>query len=359
MKSADAQGATDALIQTDNGKAWEEKMDIYKLDNSERQMTRELYEEIFSEDSKAFVDYYYTEKTKDNQIYAVKEDGQLCAMLHLNPYTLLVNGNEKQAHYIVAVATKEEYRKRGFMSALIKRALQDMYQAGETFTYLMPAAEKIYLPHDFRTVYEQDIKYYQPGETEEGMEVSKAVEADCEILAQWANRVLGGKYQIFARRNEAYYQRLIRECGSDGGSLMIYRKNGEITDCRLYYPDEEEPKSEKPKIMVRIVDVRRMLMSVRLKSLMAACFQITDPIIPENNRCVTITGTEFSGVMLMDSKPENSEGTITVAALASLLFGAKSVDEVCEEEGVQMSERMKGEMEKIVPLSQIYLNEVV
>ena len=61
----------------------------------------------------------------------------------------------------------------------------------------------------------------------------------------------------------------------------------------------------------------------------------------------------------MDSKPENSEGTITVAALASLLFGAKSVGEVCEEEGVQMSERMKGEMEKIVPLSQIYLNEVV
>ena len=140
-------------------------MDIYKLDNSERQTTRELYEEIFSEDSKAFVDYYYTEKTKDNQIYAVKEDGKLCAMLHLNPYTLLVNGNEKQAHYIVAVATKEEYRKRGFMSALIKRALQDMYRAGENFTYLMPAAEKIYQPHDFRTVYEQDIRYYQPGET--------------------------------------------------------------------------------------------------------------------------------------------------------------------------------------------------
>ena len=333
-------------------------MDIYKLDNSERQTTRELYEEIFSEDSKAVVDYYYTEKTKDNQIYAVKEDGKLCAMLHLNPYTLLVNGNEKQAHYIVAVATKEEYRKRGFMSALIKRALQDIYQAGETFAYLMPAAERIYLPHDFRTVYEQDIRYYQQGKTEEGAEVVEAGETDCEALAQWANRVLSDRYQIFAKRDEAYYQRLIRECGSDGGSLMIYRKNGEITDCRLYFPDEE-PKTEKPKIMVRIVDVRRMLMSVRLKSLMAACFSITDPIIPENNRCVTITGTEFSGVMLMDSKPENSEGTITVAALASLLFGAKSVGEVCEEEGVQMSERMKGEMEKIVPLSQIYLNEVV
>ena len=72
-----------------------------------------------------------------------------------------------------------------------------------------------------------------------------------------------------------------------------------------------------------------------------------------------MTGTEFSGVMLMDSKPENSEGTITISALASLLFGAKSVEEVCEEDGVVMSDRMKGEMKKIIPLSRIYLNEIV
>ncbi len=35
-----------------------------------------------------------------------------------------------------------------------------MYQAGVTFTYLMPATEAIYLPHDFRTMYEQNIEYY-------------------------------------------------------------------------------------------------------------------------------------------------------------------------------------------------------
>ena len=70
-------------------------------------------------------------------------------------------------------------------------------------------------------------------------------------------------------------------------------------------------------------------------------------------------GTEYSGVMLMDSKQENSEGTITIAALASFLFGVKSADEICMEEGVVMSERMKGEMKKLVPLSRIYLNETV
>ena len=82
-------------------------------------------------------------------------------------------------------------------------------------------------------------------------------------------------------------------------------------------------------------------------------------MIEENNRCVMITGTEFSGVMLMDGKRENSEGTITVAALASLVFGAKTADEICEEDGVTMSERMKEELQKMVPLSHIYLNEVV
>ena len=39
--------------------------------------------------------------------------------------------------------------------------------------------------------------------------------------------------------------------------------------------------------------------------------------------------------------------------------GAKTADEICEEDGVTMSERMKEELQKMVPLSNIYLNEVV
>lgn len=339
-------------------------MEIRKLEVLEHKDTRGLYEEVFSQDSTSFVDYYYTEKTKDNQIYVAEEDGKIRAMLHLNPYRLIVNGSEKDANYIVAVATQKEYRKRGYMAELMRCALKDMYQAGETFTFLMPAAEAIYLPHDFRTVYRQEIRAYVPGEClTEGIKAVKAAASDCQALAEWANMQLSQRYQVYVRRDARYYERLIRECASDGGGLMVYRKNGEFIDCRPYYgPDdegEESSEGDAPKIMVRVVDVRRMLMSVRLKSLMAACFHITDPIIEENNRCVVITGTEFSGVMLMEGKPENSEGTVTVAALASLLFGAKSVEEVCYEDDVTMSERMKGEFKKIIPMDRIYLNEVV
>ena len=66
-------------------------MKIEKLEVSQHLDTRKLYEEVFSEDEKSFVDYYYQEKTKDNIIYIVREDDDIQAMLHLNPYTRMVN----------------------------------------------------------------------------------------------------------------------------------------------------------------------------------------------------------------------------------------------------------------------------
>jgi len=359
------------------------RMEIRKLEPKEHENTRNLYEEIFQEDSAAFVDYYYSEKTKDNQIYVVEEDGRIQAMLHLNPYTLMVNGVEKNAHYIVAVATRKEYRKRGYMAALIRQALRDMYLAGESFTYLMPAAESIYLPHGFCTVYEQerrevyaltesggDSRYKEFGHGKGNVEGTDAIctvctvkEEDCEELAVAAEKYLAENYDVYVKRDEAYYRRFLKECKSDNGKLMFCRDNGKIIDSWVLYGQENERTKEeyveKPKIMVRILNVQKMLMSVSLKRLIAACFTITDPLIEENNCCVVITGTEFSGVMLMEGARKNSEGIITVDALASLLFGAKSVEDICREEGVEMTERLKEELGKLIPLSKIYLNEEV
>lgn len=334
-------------------------MEIRKLEQAEHVKTKSLYREVFSSDSDGFVDYYYTEKVKDNQIYVMEDEEKSVGMLHLNPYTLMVNGREKETNYIVAVSTKEEYRRKGIMRELLTKALLDMYEEHQTFTFLMPAAESIYLPYDFRTVYEQNHMYYEVEHEGKGFDIQELKTEECEELADSMNQFLGAYYQIYAKRDAAYFERLKKEYESDGAKLMLYRKDGQIVDLRPCVPDEDIIKGTKPKIMIRIVDVRRMLMSLSLKSLMAVCFHVTDPVIEENNRCVVMTGTEFSGVMLMDSKPENSEGTVTIAALASLLFGAKTVDEICEEDGVVMSERMKGEMKKIVPLKNIYLNEIV
>lgn len=83
--------------------------------------------------------------------------------------------------------------------------------------------------------------------------------------------------------------------------------------------------------MIRILDVRRMLMSLRLNYLTGVCFTVTDPLIEENNRCLVLTGTEFSGIMLMDAKPENSEGILPIRALTDLIFGVKTPGRTAED----------------------------
>ena len=63
-------------------------MKTRKLELNEHNLTRALWEEIFNEDSKEFLDYYYFMKAKDNEIYVIENDQEICSMLHLNPYAL-------------------------------------------------------------------------------------------------------------------------------------------------------------------------------------------------------------------------------------------------------------------------------
>lgn len=94
-------------------------------------------------------------KTKENEIWVIEEDGEIQSMLQLNPYQLQVAEHPFLCRYIIAVATRAQYRSRGYMSSLLRKAMQEMYGKKEPFTFLMPAAEAIYTPYDFRFVYSQ------------------------------------------------------------------------------------------------------------------------------------------------------------------------------------------------------------
>ena len=76
----------------------------------EQERTKPLYREIFPEDTEAFLDFYYKERPK--RILAMEEDGQIIAMLHLNPFLLSFFGKEITASYIYAVPTKALLERR-------------------------------------------------------------------------------------------------------------------------------------------------------------------------------------------------------------------------------------------------------
>jgi hypothetical protein len=136
----------------------------------EQERTKPLYREIFPEDTEAFLDFYYKERPK--RILAMEEDGQIIAMLHLNPFLLSFFGKEITASYIYAVATKKEKRRQGIMGELLRYAFQLLKEEGEVFCILIPVAESIYSPYGFRTVTKLALEESEP---EEGINVLYAV----------------------------------------------------------------------------------------------------------------------------------------------------------------------------------------
>lgn len=203
-------------------------MKMRKLSLEEHAKTRKLWEEIFTEDTSEFLDYYYSVKTKENEIYVIEDGDKIVSMLHLNPYEMRIYDKIYQTHYIVAVATDEKYRKQGLMRQLLNHAMQVMADRGEPFTFLMPAAETIYKPFGFKFVYEQKqgkINGRRYGDA--SLVIENAEAPDCNAIADFANQMLQ-EYDIVTWRTVSYYQTLLSELASEDGGILLAKRNGQI-----------------------------------------------------------------------------------------------------------------------------------
>jgi predicted acetyltransferase len=114
------------------------------LSQEEKGKTRPIYEECFPYDSKEFVDYYYQEKIKDNEIIVMEEEGEFQVMVHLNPYSLHTKSGIVPISYIVAVATRRNARKQGKMREVMLYAMDYLREQKQGCTFLMAAKSDYY-----------------------------------------------------------------------------------------------------------------------------------------------------------------------------------------------------------------------
>lgn len=256
----------------------------FYLIGEKKKESRSLYEHAFSEDTKRFVDYYYQYKTKDNQILALEEDGQVVSMLHRNPYVLIVNGYEVKSDYIVAVATHKDYRHRGYMRILLERALRDQAAQKMPFTFLMPASESIYAPFDFVRI----CAYTRLPMRMERMDME----------AQ--NHYLASRYQLFCKRDIRYMENQAAQKRAEEG---------------------EEPAEQMPPYMARITDVCGMLSLVNSQKDQLLYLRIKDAIIKENDGyfCWKLSEKESQAEKL-SSMPDHIDLELTIGELASMVF---------------------------------------
>ena len=348
------------------------------LPQEEKKETIPLWKACFPEDTDRYLDYYYQEKVKDNRILAKKEDGKIITMLHRNPYKIHMRDKLWEADYIVAVATEENHRGRGHMREVLTKALRDMNLEGRPFTFLMPAAEAIYLPFDFRFVWKKPrlVLKRQAEETLEKVPVSG--EADWEKAGQFMEKWLAERSQIYTFRDTAYVRRLLRELESEDGELYFLKGEGEeplglqgLTgrekkDQALLYAREGlfEEKEGKTGIMARITALREFLpaFSLNVPESLTLNLEVEDKLIPENE------GSFFWSLDEQGSSVELSQNDREMQAaqriwtlktdigdLASWLFGYEKPEELWPD----MPEEMKKELEKIQTVHGIWLDEIV
>ena len=214
-------------------------MEVRKLKKEEHIRTRKLWEKVFTEDTEKFLDYYYSEKVKDNEIYVIEDDGEIVSMVHLNPYRMRIDKEIHNTHYIVAVATDENYRRKGLMATLLRYVMDVMQRRGEPFTFLMPASESIYKPFGFTFIYTQNQSKVLGLECkDEEIEIVDASEADCYNMAEFANKYLQ-TYEITTWRTAEYYKKILSEQSSQNGGILLLKKNGIIEGVVCYAKEEE------------------------------------------------------------------------------------------------------------------------
>lgn len=334
----------------------------------ENQRARKLYEEIFDEDSPAFVDYYFRVKAAENEIFVVENEKQeILATLHLNPYEMMFCGERVKTNYIVAVATRADCRHQGMMRSLLQASLQEMYRREETFTWLMPAAEAIYRPFGFRFIYEKNkmtvtADVLRRAETDENWQIhsdqevsgdifcEEAKKEDLAELACFAEKQLSKLAEVYTVHNIAYFEQRMQEVGCEGGSLILIRKEKEICGYFLALKKDREAweivvedavqkkafpavlhwfgaseekctftafpqiweqyaQSENvPAIMGRIVHLEHFVRCLKIKKEQEWKIRLTDSLIPENNGYFIIkTGIEGGSLIRVENLSEKEK----------------------------------------------------
>lgn len=262
----------------------EERPVPFYLTGAEKKESRNLYSAVFSEDTERFVDYYYEYVIRDNQILALEKDEKLVSMLHLNPYTMIVNGYEMKSNYIVAVATDKDYRHRGYMRILLEKALRDMASEGMPFTFLMPASESIYAPFDFVWICPYT-------------ELPKRVEL---MDADGQNRYLAARYQMFCKRDGRYMENRMAEKKAEEG---------------------EVPTEKIPPYMARITDICQMLRLVRSMKEQELFLHVKDSIVEKNNGYFRWEiFSEYSQAEKLQNIPEKIDLELTIGELTAMIF---------------------------------------
>lgn len=359
------------------------------LDAEDKDETKHLWHMCFPEDSESFIEYYYKEKTKDNEILVKKDNGLLISMVQYNPYVVKLRGRLWKLDYLVGVATEESRRREGHFRDVFVKMLHDEEAAGKPITYLVPVNPAVYAPMGFTFI--GNVASYEL--TEKAKQtltrtVCQDTPEDCGRAAVYMEQWLGARYEMYTRRDAAYVSRLIKELASENGTLEFLEQDGrlvgldaywgwEVREHRLLYAEDAYTvkTGEKPWNMARLTNIGALLAAFGLKQaeqqgeekrMLTLGIRMNDPILEMNNgEFVWTIGENGSSLKVRKPEPDTCGCTENVSVwletkpeeLVSWLFGCQKAEEIW---GGQFENKELAEiLAQVDTVNGVYLDEIV
>lgn len=359
------------------------------LDAEDKDETKHLWHMCFPEDSESFIEYYYKEKTKDNEILVKKDNGLLISMVQYNPYAVKLRGRLWKLDYLVGVATEESRRREGHFRDVFVKMLHDEEAAGKPITYLVPVNPAVYAPMGFTFI--GNVASYEL--TEEAKKtltrtVCQDTPEDCGRAAVYMEQWLGARYEMYTRRDAAYVSRLIKELASENGTLEFLEQDGrlvgldaywgwEVREHRLLYAEDAYTVKTGEKLwnMARLTNIGALLAAFGLKQaeqqgeekrILTLGIRMNDPILEMNNgEFVWTIGETGSSLKARKPEPDTCGCTENVSIwletkpeeLVSWLFGCRKAEEIW---GGQLENKGLAEiLAQVDTVNGVYLDEIV
>ena len=299
----------------------------------------------------------------DNLVFAGRENMETVSSLYLAPH---YTGRGEELCEIKNVFTKEKFRRRGNMDALMKEAFQCMQSEAEPYTFLRPMEEKYFVPYGFvkveersgiringlrlnddllRTANETEGEFHLLVKDSEDYRIRPVSEKDAGIVANFINDRLKNQSDCYILQSAHTVMNLKNTCKEKGGNLFLVECKNSLC-CVFAYTlvkqeivNEADGKStafsdKRPVFMLctdefkkedlfledpdpivtmaRIIDVKAILSTVQCPKEFVMALRIFDERIVENAGLYMLhcgpMGGKLSAIKIGDSEMKNAEG---------------------------------------------------
>ena len=394
-------------------------MDCRIVSTNDLSQVMALWDYCFEKKDDPFFQWYFQEYClRHNLILGgfSEEDGHLQNMLHLNPYSILLRGQEERIPYIVGVATDPADRGHNLTKELLQSAFRLLRKKNCAFALLMPAYAGIYQKYDFAFCYQKHvyempleklvvpvpsgklrIRHYSSYDSELFEDLYLALAEGYNGLPirtdfQWHKLLAVHQlekvqaavvYHVNEPRGYMFYQitddktfliqelvaltpdakwALLRYAGEHCSSAdKLYWEAMEDDLTWLDFPDADRAGRVKPFMMARCFDAVQAMRSYEVPE---DCpdgqimLLLQDELLEENNSLVTFTVD--TGSLYMEKAACGADAVISMGAFTQLYFGAFTFSQLVEAGKIRMRSYTPGLLsffDALFPKCVNYINE--